>query len=103
MHDVVIRNAVDADRAAILAIYNHYVLHSTATFAEEPMTEAAGAAWFRGHGARHPVLVLERAGTVLGWASLSPHRERAAYRDTCELSIYLHSEACGAGYGKRLL
>jgi len=40
---------------------------------------------------------------VVGFASLSPYKERAAYRTTVEDSIYVHNEFNGRGIGKLLL
>jgi phosphinothricin acetyltransferase len=98
-----IRLATAADCAAIDAIYRHYVLTSTCTFQEEPDDEEARAAWFAVHGERHPVTVIEAAGEVLGWASLSPWKDRSGYRFTCELSVYPRDDARGRGFGRRLL
>jgi phosphinothricin acetyltransferase len=98
-----IRLAKPDDRAAIDAIYNHYVRTSTCTYAEEPEPDEVRRAWFDAHGERHPITVLERAGEVLGWASLSPWKDRSGYRFTCELSVYLRDDARGRGHGRRLL
>ena len=40
---------------------------------------------------------------VVGFASLSPYKERAAYRTTVEDSIYVHRDFGGRGIGKTLL
>src|SRR5690606_23660718 len=39
----------------------------------------------------------------LGFASLSPYKERAAYRTTVEDSVYVDREAAGRGIGTLLL
>lgn len=99
-----IRPARPADAAAIAAIYNHYVLNSTATFRETVETVAEREAWIAAHTAPHLALVAEdAAGTVLGWASLSRFHERSAFRFTAEDSIYLHPDHCGRGLGGVLL
>ena len=103
MDTIAIRAATEDDLGAVNDIYNHYVLHSTATFQEAPETPEDRATWFRSHGEAHPVLVGVRDGDVIGWAALSPHRARAAYRRTCEFSIYLREDVRGAGLGRRLL
>ena len=43
-----------ADLPAINAIYNHYVLHSTCTYQEEPETMHDRRAWFAAHGPAAP-------------------------------------------------
>lgn len=103
MENIEIRLAIRADTSAINAIYNHYVLHSTCTYQTEPSTEVERAAWFDAHGAKHPVTVAQRAGEILGWASLSKFHARAAYSNTVENSVYVRHDMLGRGIGKALL
>lgn len=98
-----LRDATAADLPAINEIYNHYVLHSTCTYQTEPSTEEERAAWFAAHGPKHPVIVAEHGGLVIGWASLSKFHQRRAYENTVEDSVYLHHEARGKGLGTLLL
>src|SRR5579864_2194634 len=98
-----IRLATRADLPAINAIYNHYVLHSAATYQEEQSTDAEREVWFAGHGPLHPVTVAEEGGAVIGWASLSPFHARSAYRRTVENSVYVSHDRQGQGVGSALL
>jgi phosphinothricin acetyltransferase len=98
-----IRIARAPDRPAIDAIYAHYVLTSTCTYAEEPDPDDVRQAWFDAHGPEHPITVMEQDGTILGWGSLSPWRERSGYRHSVELSVYLRPESCHQGLGRELL
>lgn len=98
-----IRRATADDLAAINAIYNYYIPRSTASYQTEPATPEERAAWFAAHGPRHPVLVAEAAGEVIGWASLSRFHVRAAYQHTVEDSIYLRHDRLARGLGRRLL
>jgi L-amino acid N-acyltransferase YncA len=101
---MLIRPATQADLPAINAIYNPYVLTSTCTFQEEPDTLGDRETWFAAHGERHPVIVVEeKDGVVVGWASLSPFRSRAAYRFAVESSVYIESGRHGQGIGKALM
>ena len=43
------------------------------------------------------------SGEVVGFASLSPYKERAAYRTTVEDSVYVHRDHTGRGIGRLLL
>jgi L-amino acid N-acyltransferase YncA len=98
-----IRPATDSDLAAINAIYNDAVLNTVATFDTEPKTMAERRAWFAAHGGRHPVVVAEREGRVVGWASLSHWNARGAYADSVEVSVYVEAAERGRGVGRRLL
>lgn len=94
-----IRELIPGDWPAVRAIYAEGIATRMATFQTEvPDWEA----WDRGH---HPFarLVAEEAGTVLGWAGLSPVSARPCYRGVAEVSIYLAAAARGQGIGKQLL
>lgn len=98
-----IRPATESDLAAINDIYNHYVLHSACTYQEEPETLAGRRQWFKHHGEKHPVIVAEADGQVVGWGSLSAYHPRSAYRRTVENSVYVHHQHHRRGIGSRLL
>jgi L-amino acid N-acyltransferase YncA len=101
--DTRIRLATGADLGRINDIYNHYVLHSTCTYQEEPHSAAERQRWFDEHGAAHPVTVAEIDGHVVGWGSLSRFHSRSAYRFSTENSIYVDHEWHRRGIGGRLL
>ncbi|MHB8900714.1 MAG: GNAT family N-acetyltransferase [Thermoguttaceae bacterium] len=103
MEQLQIRPAAAGDLAAINAIYNHYVIHSTTTYQTDPETAEGRQAWFSARGPAHPVTVAEAGGEVLGWAALSPFRSKAAYRHTVENSVYVRHDARGKGVGGALL
>ncbi len=99
-----IRSASPADIPAIQSIYAHAVLNGTASWEYDPpdaaeMTRRMTAIVEAGF----PYLVAEEAGRVLGYAYAGPYRPRAAYRWTCEDSIYIAPEAQGRGLGRPLL
>jgi phosphinothricin acetyltransferase len=99
-----VRLAVPSDIPAINAIYNYYVPLSTCTYQDEPTTAGERAEWFRRHDpVRHPVTVAVEDGAVIGWASLSAFRARAAYRFTVENSIYIRHDRHRLGVGRLLL
>lgn len=104
MSDYQLRAFRWADLPAITAIYRHYVEETAITFDTEVPSEAAMAEKFAGLVKLcHPLIVAEQDGQVLGYAYASFYRPRAAYRFTCEDSIYLHPEARGKGLGKLML
>ena len=98
-----IRLATSGDLERINEIYNHYVVHSTCTYQEEPTTSDERARWYRDHGPGHPVTVAEVDGEVVGWGSLSRFHSRSAYRFSTENSIYVDHRWHRRGVGGGLL
>ena len=104
MSDFTLRAFRWDDVPAITAIYRYYVEQTAITFDTDVPGEAAMAEKFAALvKLGHPLIVAERDGAVLGYAYASFYRPRAAYRFTCEDSIYLHPEARGKGLGKLML
>ena len=97
-----LRVAEEADVPEILSIYAPYILDTTVTFEYEVPTEEEFLARFRAITARYPWLVWEEDGRVLGYAHGSAPFERAAFRWSCEASVYLRPEARGRGGGRKL-
>jgi L-amino acid N-acyltransferase YncA len=99
---VTIRRAHLSDAAAIADIYNEAILTTTATFDTETKTAEERIQWLQSHDDRHPILVAEVDGAVVGWASLTQWSDRPAYDDTAESSFYVHSTHRGRGIGREL-
>ena len=99
-----IRLATEADVPTINDIYNYYVHHSTCTYQLEPEPLEARQAWFQAHPpTKYPVTVVELAGQVVGWGSLSKFRDRAAYDGTVEASVYIRHDCHRRGLGRTIL
>ncbi len=89
----------DTDLAAILAIYHHYILNSTATFHSEIMSEKdIGEFLFISHP-KYPSFLIRDEDGVIGYCYLSQYKKRQAYYRSAELSIYLKPESTGKGIG----
>ncbi|MGB1630075.1 MAG: GNAT family N-acetyltransferase, partial [Acidimicrobiales bacterium] len=71
-----IRNATVGDAERLMSIYNHEVEHSTATFDLVPRTLDEQRAWITDRLGALGVIVAEHDGRVVGFASLSPYRNR---------------------------
>lgn len=85
-----IRTAEKRDMEALLSIYNYEVLNGVATFDLEPKTMEERMKWFEAHNVEnHPLIVAVMDGRAVGYASLSGYREKKAYRETVELSVYV--------------
>lgn len=101
---VLVRDAAEADLAAIERLYAHYVLHGFASFEETP-PDVAELARRRAavRAASLPYLSAEVEGVVAGFAYAAPYRSRSAYRYTVEDSVYVAEAAQGLGVGRALL
>lgn len=98
-----VRVATLADAAAICRIYNEGIQDRVATLETEERTLEERAQWLEAHGPRHPVLVAESDGHVVGWASLNVFNARRAYEHVADLSLYVDRDWRGRGVGRRLL
>ncbi len=92
------------DLRAIVEIYNGYVTLSPATFEVAPVLVADRLSWFEQHssGGRHRLWVATEGRRVVGWATTSPFRPRAAYETTVEASVYCSPDHVGRGIGSQL-
>lgn len=97
-----LRQASAADARVLLGIYRPYVESPGYCFELEPPSEAEFAARIERAIAHWDWLIAEREGRILGYAYAGQHRERAAYRFSCEVSAYLSPEARGHGIGHAL-
>ncbi|NML68104.1 N-acetyltransferase [Hymenobacter sp. RP-2-7] len=85
---------------AVRAIYEQGIATGNATFENQvPEWEA----WDRAHLAHSRLVAVDDAGTVLGWAALSPVSSRCVYGGVAEISIYIAAEARGQGVGRQVL
>jgi L-amino acid N-acyltransferase len=102
---IIIRTATLADAGAILEIYNREVLETTATFDLVPRTLEQQQAWLSARSGAFAAIVAvdEITRQVVGFAALSPYKERAAYNTTVENSVYVRRDAGGRGVGKALM
>jgi phosphinothricin acetyltransferase len=99
---VIVRDATPEDAAACAAIYAPYVTGTVITFEEAPPTAAEMAQRITEAQSAHAWLVLEDAGRVVGYAYAGPYKTRAAYRWSCEVSVYLNPVFHGRGGGRAL-
>jgi L-amino acid N-acyltransferase YncA len=99
----VVRSALDEDADAIARIYNQGIEDRVATLETEPRAPDERRRWLDARGARHPVVVVEHDGAVIGWASLNVFNPRDAYRHVADISVYVERASRGKGAGTALL
>jgi len=98
-----VRPAAASDAADIAAIYNHYVQHTVVTFEEEPLAPAEMARRIQAVAAASlPWFVAEEDGRLRGYAYATRWKERAAYRHSVEITLYVAHDHPRRGIGSRL-
>jgi len=100
--DVLIRLARAEDGPALAAIYAPAVAGRATSFEAEPPDGGEMARRVERLLARTPWLVLAVDGAVAGYAYASPHRDRAAYQWSVEVSAYVAEAAHRRGVGRAL-
>jgi L-amino acid N-acyltransferase len=100
---VTLRRARPGDNGQIAAIWNHAVRCTTATMDTELRSPAAQRRWLAEHDEDHPVVVAADGEEVLAYGSLSPYRDRPAFRATVADSVYVRVDARGVGLGARVV
>jgi phosphinothricin acetyltransferase len=94
-----IRDATSDDAASCAALYAPYVTDTVISFETEPPSATEMA---RRIDDAHAWFVLEDDGRIAGFAYAHPFAERAAYRWSCETSIYLERGRRRTGAGRAL-
>ena len=97
-----VRPASVADGEACAAIYAPYVVDTAITFEERPPSGEEMAARIAASLQQHAWLVLEEDGRVVGYAYGEAHRSRAAYRWSCDVSVYVARGRRRTGAGRAL-
>ncbi|KIL37152.1 GCN5 family acetyltransferase [Gordoniibacillus kamchatkensis] len=100
---LLIRRAADQDLPRIMLIYNQGIEDRIATLESDVKDLSFMREWFGKHQGRYAVIVAEKDGVVVGWASINQYNSRCAYDGVGDLSIYIERESRGKGIGKRLL
>lgn len=108
--EVQVRPGGAADLEPLTDIYNHYVRESALTFDTVAFTPEQRLPWLRSHPQDGPYRLLvaqgvrtaDNAPEVLGYATSSPFRPKAAYSTSVEVSVYCAPGTTGRGVGSRL-
>lgn len=87
---------------AVAAIYDPIVADTVISFEEFPPGAHELRRRILAAGDHYPWLVFERGDSVLAYAYASPHRSRAAYRWSVDVSVYVAPAARRAGVARRL-
>jgi len=101
---MLIRPAESGDLARLVEIYNYYIKETHFTFDMEPFAVGGRTQWFNQFSESGPyrMLVAERDGAVVGYASSTQFKPKAAYSTSVETSVYLDHGQMGQGIGLAL-
>ncbi|MFG2299414.1 GNAT family N-acetyltransferase [Actinacidiphila glaucinigra] len=107
--EVQVRPGGEEDLKALTDLYNHYVRETPITFDLEPLSLEQRRPWLLSHPEDGPHRLLVAHGTkpdgtpgLLGYATSSPFRPKAAYSTSVETSVYCAPDAGGRGVGTLL-
>jgi L-amino acid N-acyltransferase YncA len=99
-----IRHAAETDLPELLVIYNDIIVNTTAVYDYQPHTPAMRKQWLDTKKEQgFPVFVAEEAGKIVGFSSIGPFRNWAAYKYSVENSVYVAADQRGKGIGKLLI
>lgn len=97
-----IRACEAKDIPKICEIYNHYIANTVITFEETQLSLTDMSARIDAYTKLYPWLVCEIDGVIVGYAYATKWKERAAYKNSVEVTVYLEHTQNGKGYGKAL-
>lgn len=100
---ICVRPALPGDAEAICAIYNEGIADRIATLETRLRTPPEQRQWLLERSPRHPVVVAEDGGRVIGWGSLNSFNPWAAYDYVADFSVYVARTNRGQGVGALLL
>ncbi|WP_405779905.1 GNAT family N-acetyltransferase [Streptomyces sp. NBC_00859] len=104
--EVLVRPGKEADLQALTDLYNHYVRETAITFDTNVFTPEERRSWLVSHpeDGPHRLLVAQEvpSARILGYATSSAFRPKAAYSTSVEVTVYCDPVAAGRGIGTLL-
>ncbi|WP_340378247.1 GNAT family N-acetyltransferase [Streptomyces sp. SS7] len=104
--EVQVRPGVEGDLGALTGLYNHYVRETPITFDTAVFTPEERRPWLLSHPEDGPYRLKVAADAdsqeILGYATSSPYRPKAAYSTSVEVTVYVAPHAGGRGIGTLL-
>jgi L-amino acid N-acyltransferase YncA len=100
MDNLTFQPAAENDLAAMLELYNFYIMNTTATFDHGKITpEEFRQRLFIGHE-KYKTYLIRLGDDTVGFCFLTQYRKKAAYDRTAEIGLYLKPEFTGKGIGR---
>jgi phosphinothricin acetyltransferase len=99
-----IREATETDLMDILEIYNDAILQTTAVYDYQVHTLGDRKQWYEKKKQEgYPLLVFEKHGQVVAFATFGPFRPWPAYKYTIEHSVYVRKDCRNEGIATKLM
>lgn len=98
----IIRFTTECDAAQVLEIYAPFCADSPVSFEVHPPALEQMQQRITNILQKFPWLVCERHGEILGYVYAAPHRDRAAYQWSVDVSVYVRKAARRSGIGRAL-
>lgn len=98
-----IRTIEEKDIPQITEIYNRYVTEGIETFETEPLTPEQMTERIKAVKALYPNFVDDEDGRIAGFCYVHRWKERAAYHNTYETTIYLSPDFKRRGIGTAMM
>jgi phosphinothricin acetyltransferase len=102
--DLQIRPGEAGDLNRLVEIYNYYVTETHTTFDTDAFAVGARTQWFTqfAETGPHRLLVAEADDAILGYATSTVFKPRAAYNTSVETTVYVDNSRQGKGVGTQL-
>ncbi|MHC5904383.1 GNAT family N-acetyltransferase [Streptomyces sp. S6] len=104
--EVQVRPGIEGDLDSLTELYNHYVHETPITFDTAVFTAEERRPWLLSHPEDGPYRLMVATDTdsqeILGYATSSPYRPKAAYSTSVEVTVYVAPGAGGRGVGTLL-
>lgn len=103
-HSIRLTRLTEKDLPFVLELYNYYTLHSTAVYFIEPITlEEVRAIVPIGNQLYRSFLIRDKNDEAVGFCYFNRFKDRPAFRVSVEVTIYLHPDQTGKGFGSEAL
>jgi len=94
-------NIKNNDFEVIKDIYNYYVLNTTVTFHINPVDTDELKSNIHVNHPKYKSILIKYDGIICGYGYLTQFKDREAYMNTSEISIYLKPEYTDKGIGRK--
>ena len=101
---VSVRPGAPDDLPALTALYNHYVENTHVTFDTQPYSVEQRGEWLSHYASTgpHRLLVARVGADLVGYATSSKFRDKAAYDTSVEATVYVRDDGARRGVGTAL-